>query len=98
MIGAQPSGSADPSHSASPSPTQSATAPASTSPAPTDSPKPSTPAKDSLDGRQFVSVLVTENGTSKVLVPGTKIRLGLLAIEESDLSRIRGENEVVAVD
>src|SRR4029077_18267591 len=28
-----------------------------------------------LDGRQFVSVLVTEKGKSKVLVPGTKIRL-----------------------
>ncbi len=29
-----------------------------------------------LDGRDFVSVLVAENGKSKVLVPGTKIRLG----------------------
>jgi len=76
MIGARPSGSPDPNQSAAPSPTTSATAPATTSPAPTDSPQPSTPAKGSLDGRQFVSVLITENGKSKVLVPGTKIRLG----------------------
>jgi heat shock protein HslJ len=75
MIGARPSASADPSASAAPSPTASATAPA-TSPAPTNSAQPSATASGSLDGRQFVSVLVTENGKSKVLVPGTKVRLG----------------------
>ena len=40
------------------------------------SPEPSAPSTSGLDGREFVSVLVTENGKSKALVPGTKIRLG----------------------
>lgn len=48
------------------------------SPSPVPSATGSAPSPDAsgLGGREFVSVLVTENGKSTVLVPGTKIRLG----------------------
>ncbi len=75
VIGAKPSPSADPTSSAVPSPIPSATAPATTSPAPTNTPDATGSPKGGLDGREFVSVLVTENGESKVLVSGTKIRV-----------------------
>jgi heat shock protein HslJ len=71
VIGGRPSSSPEPSSpptpSASPVPSSTAT--------PTGTPEPTPSAYAGLDGRQFVSVLVTENGKSRVLVPGTKARL-----------------------
>lgn len=49
--------------------------PSATAPGQPTSPPTSAPVSG-LDGRQFVSVLVTEDATSKVLVSGTTIRLG----------------------
>jgi heat shock protein HslJ len=76
-VGARPSASADPTttppSSATPAPTEPTT-PSPTTP-PTQAPSPSGSATSKLDGRQFVSVLVTDKGKSKALVAGTKIRL-----------------------
>jgi heat shock protein HslJ len=77
-IGARPSASADPSTAAT-SPTTSATpaptSPPSAGPLPSKSPATSDEPSTGLDGREFVSVLVTVNGESTPLVTGTKIRL-----------------------
>jgi heat shock protein HslJ len=89
-IGARPSGSAAPSP-ADPSPSNSATAPATSTPAPTNTAQPSSTATAKLDGRQFVSVLVTENGKSKQLVTGTRIRLGF---SDGSLSAYAGCNHM----
>jgi heat shock protein HslJ len=75
-IGTRPSASPEPTSSADPSPSLAKTATPTTTPGPTDSPRPSASTDAGVDGRQFVSVLVTENGSSKALVPGTKIWLG----------------------
>ena len=72
MAGARPSGSLGPSATTSP-PIPTATAASTSPPATVGAP---TNHAGRLDGRQFVSVLVTRDGESVVLVPGTKIRLG----------------------
>jgi len=76
MIGARPSASAGPTSSALPSPSQSATEQPTPSPLPSATPASTDQPSSGLEGRDFLSVLVTENGTSKALVSGTKIRLG----------------------
>ena len=76
-IGARPSGGSGAPY-ADPSPSPSATESATTSHTATGTPaaSPTSTATAKLDGREFVSVLVTENGKSKQLVSGTKVRLG----------------------
>jgi heat shock protein HslJ len=86
MAGARPSASPGPSATTPPMP--SATTAPSPLPTPVSSP---TNHPSGLDGREFVSVLVTRDDKSVVLVPGTKIRLGF---SNSTLSASAGCNSM----